>query len=122
MPRRFVRAERKQQPYDLVDVRALRRTGHIARAAQCGDKRREPIVDWSVGVRADLEQRPDERPRAVINRVDEARSNRIREATIRNRCGVIDSGAQRIQIAFVKRVVDQAELFCLRAAFFFGRH
>ena len=70
-------AERQQQPKDLVDVRPLRRARHLAGAAQRGDERRKPVIDGRVRIGADLEQRADEGERAVIDRVDEARPDRV---------------------------------------------
>ena len=62
------------------------------------------------------------RQRAVIDRVDEARSDRVRHATVRHDRGIVDGRAQGVQVALMKSVVDPLELLRLGAAFFFSRH
>jgi hypothetical protein len=48
-----VGAERQQQAEDIVDIHPPGRAGHVARAAQRRNQRREPVVSGSIGVGAD---------------------------------------------------------------------
>ena len=107
MPRWFGSAPNvEQQLQDLVDIARALEPGTVTRAAQRRDQRRKPIVHRRFGIGADLEQRADERERAVVDRVDEARADRVGIWPFGIAPRIIDRRAQGIEIALEEGVVD----------------
>jgi hypothetical protein len=75
-----------------------------------------------VGIGADLKQRADERQRAVVDRVFEARSDRERHGPVGHIGRIVDRGPQSGEIAGLERGVDARELAVLCAPICVGVH
>ena len=60
--------------------------------------------------------------RAVIDRVDQTRSDGGRHSAVRHGGRIVDGCAQRVEVALVKRLVGLLESPGCSAAFFFTRH
>src|SRR5262249_31151222 len=118
----WVRTERQEQSDDVVDVGSSSCPRDIAGTTQGGDERRESKVGRSIRIGSHLEQHTDERERAVIDRVNQTRTNRVGYAAVRHLCWVVDCGPQGLQVALVKGVVDLLESPGCSASLFFTRH
>jgi hypothetical protein len=69
------------------------------------------------GIGADLEQRADKWQRAVVDGIFEARPDFERHWAIRHDTGIVDRGAQRLEVAKTKSRVDSLEPLVSRAPF-----
>src|SRR4029077_4880103 len=67
-----------------------------------------------------LEQRPDERQRAPVDRVHEGPADGVVQVPVGYQRRIVHGSAKRRQIACLKRGGDPVELFRFGAAFFFA--
>src|ERR1700704_5973393 len=107
--------ELEQQLHDVEHVGPRRAAGLRSGARERRHQRRKPGVIFRLRVGADLEQRADERDRAVIDRVLEAWSDRQRHRAIRHVAGIFDGRQQGGEIARTKGGVDLHGSFVLGA-------
>jgi hypothetical protein len=87
------------KPDDLFDIRAPCRTTHFTCATQRRYQWWESIVNGSVRIGANLEQCADEYERAMVDGIDETRTNRQRHLAVRHERRVADCRAQRLEVA-----------------------
>lgn len=110
-----------QQQFDeRFDVRTQCGAARLPRATQRRNQRRESEIDRAIRVCSDLEQRANERERAVIDGVDKARTNREGHRAVRYDRRIVDGRAQRIEVAALERIGQLAVLRRLGAALVLG--
>src|SRR5262245_47147774 len=73
-------------------------------------QRRKPVAIVEIRVGAELEQLADERERAPVNGIGEARPDGNRHRAVRNTRRIVEGGAECREIAGAERRVDTIEL------------